>query len=601
MSIARAAVALLALLASAHAAEQLVPGHRLALRRSPSGRERLLFIARSPSLAAPAPGSADDPTQVGATLGIRAGSGETAVLDLPPSLWSRNASGTAYRFRNRTAPAGPSPVRLAMIRDRSGVRVMARTTGITLDEATQGSIGLLFTTGSLRYCALFDGASVMRDAPGVFSARRAPAPASCPGMTPTTSTSSTSSTIVPTTTTSTSLLPPFCGNLTVDTGEQCDPPGTACGTGLTVCGADCTCPCDYLDPSVCMHPFPNDWFTVPDPSSATGRRVHFSLAGMPRNAAQKPIEPGDYNMNDGFSPGASIVLRIPNVDLGVTGAAPITDIERSLDPGAPVVLVNASTLAHHLSWAEIDSNAATEANRAVIIRPAINLQEGTRYIVALRNIKNSGGALIAPNPDFLAYRDGTPTGDAMKEARRPHMEDLFTTLAAAGVPRATLYLAWDFTVSSATNIAGRMLHIRDDAFASLGAGAPTFVVGQIDNGTNGAGVDGSIYRRVTGTYLVPRYVTTPLPGARFLLGPDGLPIRQPGDQPANFTCNIPRAALASATATAIPGRAGIYGHGLFGSASEVSAGNVEAMGNEHSFVSAPPTGSACRPPTCPMR
>jgi len=89
---------------------------------------------------------------------------------------------------------------------------------------------------------------------------------------------------------------------------------------------------------------------------------------------------------------------------------------------------------------------------------------------------------------------------------------------------------------------------------------------------------------VTGYFTVESYVTTPAPGARFVLGPDGLPVHNPVPQVANFECNIPRAALANALATAVPARASIYGHGLFGDASEVEAGNVEAMGNEHGFV-----------------
>jgi hypothetical protein len=36
-------------------------------------------------------------------------------------------------------------------------------------------------------------------------------------------------------------------------------------------------------------------------------------------------------------------------------------------------------------------------------------------------------------------------------------------------------------------------------------------------------VDEKIFRRVTGIFLVDRYVTSPTPGARFLLGLDGLP------------------------------------------------------------------------------
>jgi hypothetical protein len=98
------------------------------------------------------------------------------------------------------------------------------------------------------------------------------------------------------------------------------------------------------------------------------------------------------------------------------------------------------------------------------------------------------------------------------------------------------------------------------------------------------GVDSNIFRRVVGTYSVDRYVDSPTPPARFVLDANGLPVHQPTPQPASFICNIPRAALPSAAGPAVPGRASIYGHGLLGSNTEVSAGNVRAMGNEHNFV-----------------
>src|SRR5207247_3704291 len=175
-----------------------------------------------------------------------------------------------------------------------------------------------------------------------------PPPASCQGTTTTTSTVPTTTTTTTSTTTTTIGLPAVCGDGTIGPGEQCDPPGSACGQDP--CGADCTCPCDFLDPSVCLHPFPNDYFTKADPTTGTGRRVNLALAAMPRNASEKPIDPTDYDRSDGFSPGAAIVLRVPGVDLGVTGAVPITDLARSLDANAPIVLVNADTLAHHLFW-----------------------------------------------------------------------------------------------------------------------------------------------------------------------------------------------------------------------------------------------------------
>jgi hypothetical protein len=548
------------------AVDQLLPGRRL-LIRDDGAVQRAAFVLSSP--IAPTPGGSDDPTAVGGSVQItNPDTSETATFPLPAGGWTNVGNG-AFRFR-----AASGPVKVALIRNGRIVRLAARASGISLNEASQGRVGVQLVVGGQRYCAVFAG-SVRVDVPGRFVARRAPTPSACPGPNPTT-TSSTSTTSTSSTTSSTAS--PLCGNLTIEAAEQCDPPASDCGAGAR-CNPDCTCPCDPLDPSVCMHPFPNDYFTLPDATSDTGRRLHFSLAGMPRNASNKPIEPSDYNASDGFSPGASIELRVPGVDLAQTGAVPITDIERALDAGQPIVVINASTLQRHLVWAEIDSNASTEAARALIIRPAVNFDEGARYVVALRQMKDANGALIAPGADFLAYRDNTPTGNAAKEARRPHMESLFSTLAAAGIGRSDLYLAWDFTVASPRSTAGRLLHIRDESFAALGSGAPTFLVTQVENE-----VDGQIFRRVSGQYLVPRWVTTPLPGARFLLGPDGLPTQQPGDQAAGFICTIPRAALASGVATAVPARPSLYGHGLLGSNDEIDAGNVKAMGNEHNFV-----------------
>src|SRR4051812_34598440 len=52
--------------------------------------------------------------------------------------------------------------------------------------------------------------------------------------------------------------------------------------------------CDPIDPAQCMLPYPNDWFTKPDSTSATGRRLDLNIAAMPRNAWGKPIEPSAW-------------------------------------------------------------------------------------------------------------------------------------------------------------------------------------------------------------------------------------------------------------------------------------------------------------------
>src|SRR3954462_1414074 len=93
--------------------------------------------------------------------------------------------------------------------------------------------------------------------------------------------------------------------------------------------------CDDRDPAACLLPFPNDRFTVADPTTPTGRRINFSPLAMPRNVAGKPIDPTEWNRNDGFSPGSMILTVVPGVDLGKTGAAPVTDVGRSLHKDQP--------------------------------------------------------------------------------------------------------------------------------------------------------------------------------------------------------------------------------------------------------------------------
>src|SRR5262249_45615073 len=185
-------------------------------------------------------------------------------------------------------------------------------------------------------------------------------------------------------------------------------------------------------------------------------------------------------------------------------------------------------------------------------------------------------------------------------------EDLFTTLAAAGVPRNDLYLAWDFTVASERNLTERMLFVRDDGFSRLGSNAPAFTVTNVfehacSTGTNpyGAcstnadclignppmpggtcdtasdGVDTRIFRRVAATYRAGRHCDATPPRPRSVPAPTGPPPHRAPPHPASFVCNTPRAALASDMSPAVPARASIYGHGLLGSNTEVSAGNVE--------------------------
>ena len=77
---------------------------------------------------------------------------------------------------------------------------------------------------------------------------------------------------------------------------------------------------------------------------------------------------------------------------------------------------------------------------------------------------------MEPSPVFRAFRDDLPSDDPTVAPRRAIFEDIFAQLEAAGVPRASLQLAWDYSTASITSISARMVSMRDDAFARLPAG-----------------------------------------------------------------------------------------------------------------------------------
>ncbi len=237
--------------------------------------------------------------------------------------------------------------------------------------------------------------------------------------------------------------------------------------------------CDFIgaqDGSLCMLPFPDDYYTVKDRSTPTGRRVDFTDAGMPQNAGGTPIAAAPYNLNDGFSPGQVITLRVPGLDtpeaFANTNPIPLNDLSRneSQNSKEPIVVIDAETSKRVPIWVEIDSNASTPETTALLIHPATQFESGHRYIVAMRKLKDAdepGAKLDAPE-GFRYYRDDLPSNAEAINDQRKRFENVFRALRKAKIKRANLYLAWDFTVSSDENIAQRLLHIRNDAFAQLG-------------------------------------------------------------------------------------------------------------------------------------
>jgi hypothetical protein len=342
--------------------------------------------------------------------------------------------------------------------------------------------------------------------------------------------------------------------------------------------------------SLCMLPFPDNFHTVDDEDSETGKRIAFDDAAMPRNSGGQPITAGDYNLNDGFSPGQTIVVRTPGLDtpeaLAATDPVPLSQLGRFEERKTPVVVIDTEDGERWPIWVEIDANAERPEGTALLIHPAKNWAAGHRYVVGMRRLKDAAGTELEPPEGFRYLRDDLPVKEQAVEDQRKRFDRVFRDLRREKIKRRDLYLAWDFTVATDENIAARMLHIRDDAFAQLGdtnladvevqGSSPSFQVTSVENFTEAE--DPELARRIKGTYQVPCYLVPNCePGGRFGLGADGLPSRN-GTYTAEFNCGVPHAAGAQ------PARPQVYGHGLLGSASQATSGDQQILGQTHNFV-----------------
>jgi hypothetical protein len=340
--------------------------------------------------------------------------------------------------------------------------------------------------------------------------------------------------------------------------------------------------CDPIAPSYCGFPYPNDFWTVEDATTPTGKRLALSEAMMPINDQEVASQPGPFNVADGFSPALAAMTHMP----GATAQGlptPVT-IADSLAAGSPTVLLDTVTGERVAHWAELDQYLVRAKERglagedrptfggsithdvdtlleqrALMIRPAVRPEDGRRYIVAIRNVVDATGAPLPPSPGFEALRDGGASDDPLIESRRRHFEDIFARLAGAGVAREDLQLAWDFTTASRENNTQWMVHMRDEAFSNHPDGVPyrVAVVPSIDENHTAC--------RLEITFDFPLYTTHGLAGSTLNFGDDGMPEQ-------NGTFEYAAALIVPLSAQTTPAPLVEYGHGQLGLKEEVVYG-----------------------------
>lgn len=275
----------------------------------------------------------------------------------------------------------------------------------------------------------------------------------------------------------------------------------------------------------CLLPYPSDWFLVPDPDMPSGKRLAVTGAARLKRPDGRFVEPYLVHPADGLSHHPPILALFPG---GVDPANLVFhtgDVSASLGPDSTTVLLEAESRDRILHFAELDPRAETDADRALLIRPLVRLRNGTRYIVAIRGLKDHAGTLLDAPEGFRRIRDGEAECDPVLGPIAQRFEsEVFPELIAAGVERSGLQLAWDYSTQTDTNVTGDMLAMRADLMARLEQAPPAVTITSVTND-----VDAEVLRHIEGTIRVPRYVDSDLPAARLNRNASGEVIAEGGD------------------------------------------------------------------------
>jgi hypothetical protein len=235
--------------------------------------------------------------------------------------------------------------------------------------------------------------------------------------------------------------------------------------------------CDPLVPGYCSMPWPSAKFLVEDSGTKTGYALRFGETTLPANTSGVHIDARQFDHLDGFTPGSPFLTYFENLDdANIPGEL---DIAKTLDDDSPVLLYRViegetDTVERVPCWAELDGNEPDAKRRVLFIRPAVHPAEDTRYIVALRFLKDREGNDIPRSDAFEALAAGEAAGTPVAD-RQARFDEIFALLQADGINKDDLVLAWDFHMASTDTLHGRLLQMVNSMYDGYGEdGGPTF-------------------------------------------------------------------------------------------------------------------------------
>ena len=329
----------------------------------------------------------------------------------------------------------------------------------------------------------------------------------------------------------------------------------------------------------CLAPYPSNVFLVRDATTRSGARVEIPATALPKDITGRPFDVSRLYGADGFPIGTQVFALLGEaID---PGNLPTYDpqrpelLERSLARNSPTVLLDTVTGQRVLHLAEPDPRATSGRRQALLVRPLVRLTPGRRYIVALRDLRSPTGVLL-PSPDgFRQIRDRQVVAPELVPWAQRYEREIFPVLEAAGIPRASLQLAWDFTVRTEEDATADLLAIRNDALERLRRDPPRVTITSVAPSRRP-----EIARRIEGTLEVPLYLESTRPGARIHRDPtSGRPALK-GRTTVPFLALVPH----SVEAGREPVRLLQFGHGFFGSVGEMEGGYLPQFLQDYHWV-----------------
>ncbi|GJD07520.1 Protein-glutamate O-methyltransferase [Galdieria sulphuraria] len=299
---------------------------------------------------------------------------------------------------------------------------------------------------------------------------------------------------------------------------------------------------------------------------------------------------------DGFSRLSPIVFSLENLD--PNDLIGYDQLHLSLGDNATTILIDAATgkrVAHFYSSSHFFDESDPYA--AVAIHAAEPLQEGHRYIVGVRNIRNrrNKSSLASSPKGFQIIRDNltvaNTTIDEMlfrhfqyEELQQIYHRNIFPVLVQQGFVPSHLQLAWQFTVKSknatlqSANIIRSTLHALWSSVNNQ-TDKPKLEIDEIREYDCKPSLKRrrGWFRKIHGQVLhVPLFLEKDTPGSKL-----SHPLRQTGTSVVPFTVLLPCTLSQAGTQASMLLQ---YGHGLMGSQGEAQNDYLERTANDYNLV-----------------